>query len=172
MKKLTVVISALVALAVFQTIALGAKAKAKGDDEGQIRALEDAFVAAVKARDVDAIMKNYVDDDSLLVFDIIPPRQFSGAESYRKDWETFLSGTQGPMSFEISDLKIETSPKLAYSHSIQSMHGTDKEGKQIDLTFRATDVYHKINGKWLIVHEHVSFPVDLTTSKPDLASKP
>jgi ketosteroid isomerase-like protein len=42
----------------------------------------------------------------------------------------------------------------------------------IDLTVRVTDVYRKINGTWLIVHEHVSVPVDLDTGKPDLSSKP
>ena len=41
----------------------------------------------------------------------------------------------------------------------------------IDLTVRLTDVYRKINGNWLIVHEHVSVPVDLNTLKPDLTSK-
>jgi ketosteroid isomerase-like protein len=37
---------------------------------------------------------------------------------------------------------------------------------------RLTDVYRRINGQWLIEHEHVSVPVDLDTGKPDLASKP
>jgi hypothetical protein len=27
-------------------------------------------------------------------------------------------------------------------------------------------------GRWLIIHEHVSVPVDLDTGKPDLSSKP
>ena len=44
------------------------------------------------------------------------------------------------------------------------------EKKAIDLTVRVTDVY--IKGHWLIVHEHVSVPVDLDTGKPDLSSKP
>jgi len=35
-----------------------------------------------------------------------------------------------------------------------------------------TDIYRKINGKWLIIHEHISVPVDLTTNKADLAAKP
>jgi len=35
-----------------------------------------------------------------------------------------------------------------------------------------SDVYRKIHGKWLIVQEHVSVPVDLNTGKPDLLSKP
>jgi hypothetical protein len=30
----------------------------------------------------------------------------------------------------------------------------------------------KIDGKWLIVMEHVSVPVNFNTMKPDLTSKP
>jgi hypothetical protein len=30
---------------------------------------------------------------------------------------------------------------------------------------RLTDAYRKINGNWLIVHEHVLVPVDLDTGK-------
>ena len=40
------------------------------------------------------------------------------------------------------------------------------------MTVRVTDVYKKINGNWLAVHEHVSVPVDLDTGQPDLTSKP
>jgi len=51
----------------------------QSSDETQIRALEDSFAAAVRAKDVDAIMKVYVPDDSLFVFDVTPPRQYVGA---------------------------------------------------------------------------------------------
>jgi ketosteroid isomerase-like protein len=40
------------------------------------------------------------------------------------------------------------------------------------MTVRVTDVYRRINGKWLVVHEHVSVPVDLNTMQPDVSSKP
>jgi hypothetical protein len=33
-------------------------------------------------------------------------------------------------------------------------------------------VYGKVDGRWLIVHQHLSFPVDLDTGKPDFTSKP
>ncbi len=49
---------------------------------------------------------------------------------------------------------------------------TDKQGKKLDLTVRVTDVYKKAQGRWSIVHEHVSVPVDLDSGKPDLSSKP
>ena len=61
---------------------------------------------------------------------------------------------------------------LGYGHSIQRIVGTSTKDQPIDITVRVTDVYRKINGKWLIVHEHVSVPVDLDTGKPDLSSRP
>ena len=61
---------------------------------------------------------------------------------------------------------------MGFSHSIQHLTGTDTKGQPVDVTVRVTDVYRKIKGNWLIVHEHVSVPVDLNTGKPDLSSKP
>jgi uncharacterized protein (TIGR02246 family) len=142
------------------------------NDEAKIRALEARFGAAFNAKDVDAVMKVYVPDESLLVFDVVPPRQYVGAKAYRKDWQDFFASVKGPLKFEISDLAVTTDGKLGYGHSIQRVSGTDSKDQPIDLTLRVTDVFRKINGHWLIVHSHVSVPVDLETGKPDLASKP
>jgi len=145
---------------------------ANASDVAKIRALEARYTAAFNAKNLDAIMKVYVPGKSLFVFDVVPPRQYVGAAAYRKDWEDFLAIFKGPLKFAISDLAIMAGRTLAYSHSIQRVSGTDTKGKPIDLTVRVTDVYRKIGGRWLIVHEHVSVPVDLATGKPDLMSKP
>jgi len=152
--------------------ALPAAAHAAAGDEAKIRALEAQFAAAVNAKDVGGVMKVYVPGKSLLVFDVVPPRQYVGAEAYRKDWEGFFAMLKGPLTFEISDLAIAADRRLAYSHSIQHLAGTDANGRAIDLTVRVSDVYRKLKGRWLIEHEHVSVPVDLESGKPDLASKP
>jgi ketosteroid isomerase-like protein len=142
-------------------------------DEQEIRALEDRFAAAVRAKDVDSIMKNYIPGGELFVFDVIPPRQYVGFDAYKKDWQGFLAAFPGPVDkFEVQDLSIETDGKLAYSHSIQPLVVTSKDGSKFSLTVRVTDGYRKINGKWLITQEHVSVPVDLETGKADLTSKP
>jgi ketosteroid isomerase-like protein len=73
---------------------------------------------------------------------------------------------------EISDLDITADSKLAFSHSIQHFVCTDAKGNKMEMTMRATDAYRKIKGKWLIVHEHISAPIDLATGKADLTSKP
>jgi ketosteroid isomerase-like protein len=151
-------------------IALGTPARA--DARADIRALEDRFVAAFNAKDVNAIMKVYAPGRTLFVFDVIPPRQYVGAAAYRKDWADFLSGFDGPIKFEITDLAIVAEANLAYSHSIQHVAGKGKKGEPIDFTVRVTDAYRKIDGHWLVTMEHVSVPVDLDTGKPDMQSKP
>ena len=145
---------------------------AQSPDEAQIRALADSFAAGVRAKDLDAIMKVYVADQTLFVFDVVPPRQYVGAAAYRKDWEEFLNDIDGPVNFEITDLAVVAEGNLGYSHSIQHVSGKNKKGEVLDLTVRVTDAYRKIDGHWLVTMEHVSVPVNLDTGEPDLQSKP
>jgi uncharacterized protein (TIGR02246 family) len=148
-------------------------ASAAAADEAEIKALEARFAAAFNAKDIDAIMKVYVPGKSLLVFDVVPPRQYVGSDAYHKDWENFFAMFKGPVKFDISDLAVETGGgTIAYSHSIQHFVGTDTKGRPVDATVRVTDGYRKVNGHWLVEHEHVSVPVDLDTGKPDMTSKP
>ena len=145
---------------------------AEPDDVAQIKTLERNLATAAEARNLDAIMQSYVADDSLFVFDVIPPRQYVGARAFRKDWDDFLAGTKGPLRFEITDMDVAAVGDLAYGHSIQRIVATSTKGEPIDLTTRVTDVYRKLNGKWVIVQEHISIPVDLDTGKPDFSSRP
>ena len=133
--------------------------------ESAIRALEDRFAAAVNAGDVDAIMKNYVPDESLVVFDLVPRKQYRGAEAYRKNWEDFFAHFRGKPKFAITDLSVTASGDIGFSHSFQHVTGSDVQGRPIERTVRVTDGYRKIGGDWLIVLEHVSMPVDLKTGK-------
>jgi ketosteroid isomerase-like protein len=73
---------------------------------------------------------------------------------------------------QVTDLSITVVGDIAYGHKIQHGHFTAKDGTKSELVVRVTDVYRRISGKWLIVQEHVSVPVDLATMKPDLLSKP
>jgi uncharacterized protein (TIGR02246 family) len=141
-------------------------------DEAAIRALEDKFAAAFNAGDVDAMMKNYIPGESLVVFDVVPPRQHLGADAYRKAWMGFFTHFGGRPKIAITDLAITVDGNLGFSHSIQHVTGTDAQGHPVDRTVRVTDGYRKIDGNWLIVLEHVSVPVDLKTGKPDFTSKP
>lgn len=149
-----------------------ANADSKGGDEAKIKMLGGKLAAAVNAKNINAIMSVYVPNETLFVFDVVPPRQYVGAQAYRKDWIDFLAMFKGSVQLQISDLSVQTDDNMGWSHSIQRVSGTGAKGQPIDVTVRVTDVYRKIKGNWLIVHEHVSVPVDLDTGKPDLSSKP
>ena len=145
---------------------------AHADDQADIKALEQRYVTAVNAKDVKAIMACYVQDESLLVFDVMPPRQYVGAKAYQKDWEALFAAYPGPAELEMSDLSVMIEGNLGYGHNIQRSTLIDKGGKRTPLILRVSNGYRKINGKWLISHEHVSVPVDLATGKAELTSKP
>jgi hypothetical protein len=53
-------------------------------------------------------------------------------------------------------------------HSLIRMSGTMKNGQEIDRRLRWTVGLRKMNGKWLITHEHVSLPVNLKSNNPVL----
>lgn len=145
---------------------------AQTEDEKEIRALVQRLVTAAKAKDVSAIMTVYVADESLRVFDIIPPLQYIGAKAYTKAWEDFFAALPGPLEVEIHEFSIMTDGPFGFSHEIDTWSGTDPEGKKVTFTMRVTYVYRKVNGKWRIIHERGSVPVDVTTGRAELSLKP
>ena len=144
-------------------------ATANASDKAQIKALEQHIADGANARDVDAIVRNYAPD--VLVFDIVPPREYKGADAFRKDWQGFFDRV-GSIRIENSDLNVAGDGKMAFATYIAHLTGKARDDNAIDVTMRITDVLRKSSGKWLIVHEHVSVPVDLASGKADLSSKP
>src|SRR5438093_6640626 len=67
---------------------------------------------------INGIMAYYSPDESLLVFDALPPRQYVGATAFRKDWEGFLAAYSAGVHAEVSDFKAETEGTLGYGHGI------------------------------------------------------
>ena len=108
MKQLKSVVATYAVCMTLSMMASGTPARA--DARGDIKALEDRFVAAFKAKDVDSIMKVHAPGQAFVVFDVVPPRQYVGAEAYRKDWQTFLGSFDGPITVELTDLDVGADP--------------------------------------------------------------
>ena len=142
------------------------------DTQAAIRSLEDSFARAVRAKDIDKIMSHYTVSESLVVFDVIPPRQYTGWKAYKEDWRKFLVECKDNPNFEISELETYGGNRFAYSHSIQHFSCTNQQDKKLNMLLRVTDGYANFGGEWLIAHEHVSVPVDLTTGKAVFQSQP
>jgi ketosteroid isomerase-like protein len=147
-------------------------AASASSEKDVIAALIERERKAFDAHDVDGVMANYAPGDQLFVFDLVPPREYPSWDAYKKDWQELFELFPGPIHNTISEVSITVDGSTAYSHYIEDGTMTAKDGTTSEVAVRITDVYRKIGGKWLIVLEHVSVPVDLATGKPDLLSKP
>jgi ketosteroid isomerase-like protein len=61
---------------------------------------------------------------------------------------------------------------VAFSYCRHRIAGTLKNGRKTDFWLRWTAGWRKTSGKWLIVHEQVSVPVDLASGKALMDLKP
>src|SRR5665213_3965564 len=161
-----------VAVAILASTGAVAAEPAANSDKAAIQALEDTYNEGFNSKDVDKAMSVYAPGSQLFVFDVVPPREYKGWDAYKKDFEGLFTTFPGPMKNTISEQTIHVVGSLAYGHNIETGEFTGKDVMNVKIVARTTDIYRKINGKWLIVEEHNSVPVDLDTMKPDLLSKP
>jgi uncharacterized protein (TIGR02246 family) len=138
--------------------------------EAEIRELIDDFVKAIRAKDIDGVMSVFAPE--VISFDLGPPLQHAGGETFKKRWQELFEPFEGPINYEVRDLNITAGDDVAFSHSLNRMSGTMKTGQKADRWLRWTACCRKTNGKWLIIHEQVSVPVDVRNGKAMLDLKP
>ncbi|HEX4507339.1 MAG TPA: SgcJ/EcaC family oxidoreductase [Alphaproteobacteria bacterium] len=126
------------------------------DDETAIRGLIEAWAAAVRRRDHDGVLARHAPD--MLMFDVPGPFQSQGIEAYRKTWDVFFGWMSGPPKFEFSNIRITAGADVAFVTAHGHCYGPDDHGKPADLDFRLTMGLRKIDGQWIVEHEHHSIP--------------
>lgn len=139
------------------------KARSSTGSEAEIRSVMDQFSSAVRAKDINKIMSFYADD--IVAFDVMPPLQVTSVADYRKNWEMFSTGTQGPVTYEFSDQHVHTSGDLGLFFCISHMNFNTDKGQQMECWMRYTCGLKKIGAEWKIIHENNSIPVDMETDK-------
>jgi len=142
----------------------------KTSDEAAIRDLIGGFLRAIRAKDIPGVMAVFAPD--VVSFDLGPPLQHGGGETFVQRWQELFERYQDPIDYQIRDLCVTAGDDVAFSHSLNRTSGTMKNGQKTDRWLRWTACYRKANGKWLIVHEHVSVPVDLGYDKAMLDLEP
>ena len=138
--------------------------------EDQLRGLIEDKVNAVRAKDVDGATFDYAPD--VVSFDVINPLQYIGADAIKKRLGDWFSSFQGSIGFEISDLSITVGGDVAFSHSLNHVSATKTDGVKLDMWWRETACYRKLDGRWLITHQHTSVPFDMESGKASLDLKP
>jgi uncharacterized protein (TIGR02246 family) len=125
-------------------------------DELAIRELVENWAAAVRAKDLDGILANHSAD--ILMFDVPMPLASKGIDAYRKTWDLFFSWADDPVVFAINEMGVTAGNDVAYVTALMRCSGTEKNGEKIKLDFRLTMGLSKLDGKWIVMHEHHSIP--------------
>lgn len=131
----------------------------RANDEADIRQRIETGLAAIRATDLEGVMALYAPD--ILSYDLDPPLRYRGADGKRKRWVAIFAAFQRPIGYEIHDLAITPGDDIAFGHSLNRMNGTLKNGTPTGFWLRWTTCFSKIEGNWLIAHDHVSVPIDV-----------
>jgi PhnB protein len=129
------------------------------DERGEaarIRERLEAWAAALRARDLAALLSHYAAD--IRSFDLAPPLEHAGTEALRKGLGEWLPTFQGPIGYELRDVRITAGGDVAFSHSLAHMTGTKTSGEEMNIWVRVTVCFRKLDGDWKVVHEHASVP--------------
>ncbi|MES1943516.1 ketosteroid isomerase-like protein [Salinisphaera sp. PC39] len=132
-------------------------------EDSAIRALVGRWVEAACAKDLDGVMACYAPE--VVAFDAIAALRFEGTEAYRKHWEYCMGFAEGEMIMRIPDMDITVGGDIAFCHYLANCGCTDTAGNERTGWMRGTVCLRRIDGRWLIDHEHYSVPFDPETMK-------
>jgi ketosteroid isomerase-like protein len=129
-----------------------------GTAEYQIKTIVETWAEAVRRHDLPGILSHH--EQNIVMFDVPPPLQSRGMDEYRKSWDLFFKYHQPSQAFDIEELTITAGEDVAFAVAIMRCGSGTFSGppEQGGFLFRLTIGLRKIEGNWLIAHEHHSVP--------------
>jgi uncharacterized protein (TIGR02246 family) len=128
-------------------------------DEQQIRQLIERWAAAAHTGDLDTVGVDHADD--IVMFDVPPPQEgVRGIESYRDTWPGFFQWQAQGATFDILELDVTAGADVAFAWALLRCGTTEENAAHPERRLRITFGLRKENGRWLVAHEHHSFPDD------------
>jgi len=127
------------------------------DDEQQIRALIERWAVAVHGGDMEGVLADHSDD--IVMFDVPPPYEgVRDIDAYRETWPPFFEWQARGASFEIVSLEVTAGDEVAYVHALLRCGTPQELADNPANRLRLTVGLRKQEGRWVVAHEHHSFP--------------
>jgi ketosteroid isomerase-like protein len=140
-------------------------------DEAEVRKQIGKLAEAIRAADLEGLKPLYAPE--VVSFDVGPRLQDVGADAKLNNWIAAFTLFQHPLGVEVRDISITVGGDVAFVHSFNRLSGTLKNGTMAGgFWVRATYCFRRIDGNWLIVHDHASAPLDPGSGKALLNLEP
>lgn len=102
----------------------------------------------------------YYDKQAGDVFFDIAPVKYAGWDDYAKGAANVIQQSFTALKFTVNDdARVRSSEMGAFGTATIDSVLTGKDGKTQHMTLRWTVIWANENGRWLIIHEHVSAPL-------------
>jgi uncharacterized protein (TIGR02246 family) len=132
-------------------------------DLAAIRAMIGEWSRAVEAKDADAIVKDYTPETVL--FDVTHPAV--GADAIKAVWQHCFPYFPDKFRSEHQDLVIEVAGDVAFVYGFHRFVPEPADHPSGKFKMRVTVGLRRIDGKWRVLHEHVSIPFDMPAAQPE-----
>jgi uncharacterized protein (TIGR02246 family) len=125
------------------------------DDEA-IATLIRGWARAIREGDLDAVLADHASD--IVMFDVPPPDGgVRGIDAYRDAWPPFFAWLRSGAAFEITELHVTAGDDVAFAFGLLRCGMPDELAAAPELRLRLTIGLRKIDGRWVVTHEHHSF---------------
>ena len=129
------------------------------DDEQVIRELIEGWARAVHEGDLDRVLADHSED--IVMFDVPPPQDgVRGIDAYARTWPGFFSWQASGARFEIVSLEVTAGGDVAFAHALLRCGTAEELAADPETRLRLTVGLRREAGRWVVAHEHHSFPDD------------
>jgi ketosteroid isomerase-like protein len=114
--------------------------------------VSDKLLRALEAKDAKEATAVFAEDP--VVFTMTPEQNSEGEEDVKRWLDGFVEGPR----FETADRHLTVDGDVAFSYGLVHLRGKKVEGEVVDVWYRETNCFRRINGDWKIIHSHESIP--------------
>ena len=136
-----------------------ASAKDAKQDEDAIRKLVHTELEGGQAHDVDKVMSVYWNSKDFVLFDP-GPKIVRGYDALKEAWIAYFK-VFSKAEATLDELHVGASGDVGYAMSLQTWTFYKPDGTFRKDEHRVTNIYRKIDGRWVCILESDAVPVDL-----------
>jgi ketosteroid isomerase-like protein len=129
----------------------------------EIQEVIERKAALLETGDADAIMAHYA--PSFVEFTLAPPLRQPGDGRDPGPLKAWLATFETPPRREVTQLEITTDGDVAFATSLDCLSAVPRgSAGGFSMWFRVTLGLRRIDGRWLVTHEHESVPFEMDGS--------
>lgn len=131
--------------------------------EEELRQVVLERVAAVGAKDPAALAARQAPD--VVAFDVLPPLHSRGSDAVAEKTRAWFDAYASDIGYDVHDLHVAADGDVGFCSFLYHVSGTLAAGGEVDMWVRATLGCRRVDGRWLIVHDHESVPFDAASGQ-------